>query len=107
MKRTRIYGASDDLVEIDGKISEEIGCYDTAEDGLLFNCSDGTSGIITYDGDWEITVYQEGTGFVRLINGNDEIPHTDEDAIDCPSYSDVLILEIDWITIKGKTYGNK
>lgn len=99
---TKIYGASDDLIEIEGDISGEIYHYD---DKTEFICSDGTKGRITYDWDWFIDVIEEGLGFVKLVRGQDEIPHTDTDAIGCTSYSDVLILkDIEWIKMKGKKY---
>jgi len=104
MKNTRIYGASDDLIQMDGGISDEIGVFDIAQTGVKFNCSDGTYGTITYNGEWLITVEQEGLGFVKLISGNDEIAHTDTDALGCASYSDVLIMNIDWIKVNGKKY---
>ena len=108
--KTRIYGASDDLVEIDGEFSEEIDCYSKAEKGLSIHCSDGTIGKIKYDGDWRINLIQEGLLFDKLIRSNDENPHEDEDAHDCTSYSDVLIMKegLEWIEIKicrrGKRY---
>ena len=103
MKKTRIYGASDDLIEIDGKISEEID-YDNK--GMVIKCSDGTKGTITYKGEWLIELDEEGLLFEKIIPSNDEIPHTDEDAIDCTSYSDVLIMKegLEWIEIDGQRF---
>ena len=102
--KTKIYGASDDLVEIDGEFSDEIDCYEKAEKGLSIQCSDGTIGTIKYDGDWIINIEQEGLLFDKLIKSNDEIPHEDEDAKGCTSYSDVLVMKegLDWIKINCK-----
>lgn len=102
--KTKIYGASDDLVEIEGAFSDEIDCYETAEKGLSIHCSDGTIGRISYDGEWIITLEQEGILFDKLIRSNDEIPHEDEDAKGCTSYSDVLVLKegLEWVKINGK-----
>jgi thiamine phosphate synthase YjbQ (UPF0047 family) len=104
--KTKIYGASDDLIEIEGAISDEIGCYKTCEKGILFSCSDGTRGIITYNGDWQILVNQEGSLFEKVVPNNDEIDHTDIDAKGCTSYSDVLVLKdgVEWVEIGKKTF---
>lgn len=98
--KTKMYGASDDLIEIEGNISEELDCHSEKK----FEFSDGTYGVISYNGDWNIELRQEGVLFDKLIISNDEIGHTDSDAIGCSSYSDVLILNegIEWVKIGGK-----
>lgn len=98
--KTIFYGASDDLIEIEGAISEEVDYNEIVN----FKFSDGTIGTIDYDGDWNIDVTTEGGLFDKLIRGSDEIPHTDEEAANCPSYSDVLVLKegIEWVQINGK-----
>lgn len=46
----QIYGASDDLIEIDGDWEEEIGCYGIEEGGGgHLACSDGTLIHVTRD----------------------------------------------------------
>jgi hypothetical protein len=50
--KTKIYGASDDLIEIEGAINDEVGHYDATR--LLIKASDGTIARITYDGEWKI-----------------------------------------------------
>jgi len=103
--KTKIYGASDDLIEIEGAVSDEIGCYDHKRP-IKFECSDGTKASIFYDGDWKIHVFFAGSKYLYKIDSvGDDGEHT-SDAKGCTSYSDVLILEegIEWIKIKGKTY---
>lgn len=101
----RIYGASDDLIEIDGLISEEIGCYDNTNQSI--ECSDGTRGKISYDGNWHISISKQGDSFLKIVNGNpSEDEHVDPDVKDCTSYSDVLCLasHLDWIKIGRKKF---
>ena len=101
---TLIYGASDDIVAIEGQLCEEYENYTLAQRGIPFECSDQTKGIITYDGDWKITVEKEGALFQELRpNVGDSGKHTDL-AFKCTSYSDVLILKdgILWVKINGR-----
>jgi hypothetical protein len=84
-----IYGASDDLIEIEGHITEELNCYATDEDekGVLLVCSDGTVAEVKYGkpqgGIWAISVYAKGTEFRELETCEDE---------DAGRYSDTLRL---------------
>jgi hypothetical protein len=101
---TIIYGASDDLVEIEGQIQGEYDNYTLASRGIPFECSDGTKGKLTYDGDWLITVENEGDLFQELRpNVGDNGTHKDL-AFKCTPYSDVLILKdgILWVKINGR-----
>lgn len=79
---TKVYGTSDDLVEIEGEVRGEVGCYDS---GVLLGFSDGTILAVRYGksglgGVWAVTPLREGDLFDRL-----EVC-TDEDA---DPYSDV------------------
>jgi hypothetical protein len=101
---TIIYGASDDLIEIEGQIEGEYGNYTLASRGIPFECSDETKGMIVYDGDWKITVEKQGSLFQELRpNVGDSGKHTDL-AFKCTSYSDVLILKdgILWVKMNGR-----
>ena len=63
---TKIYGASDDLIEIDGDIRDEIGMYDTSEERPCWlNLSDGTKMKVFYDkeGVWRTVIVKEGDLF--------------------------------------------
>lgn len=70
---TQVYGYSDDLIEVDGDIVDEIDHYYNDEDfedkGILFLCSDGTLFTVKYgkgnEGIWQITLLYPGS----LYNG--------------------------------------
>ena len=93
---TRIYGASDDLVEFDGDYKGEVGSYgtDDRDSGVLVVCSDGTVAEVKYGkggrGIWGIQLLKKGF----LFKGID--PCVDEDA---NPHSDVLTLAhgVKWI----------
>ena len=104
---TRIYGASDDLIEIDGQISDEVDAYSASDEPAKFKTSQGTKGTIMYDGEWKITIKEEGSDFVKVIESvGDDNNHTEENTKDVPPYSDVLILDgdLEWVKVKGKKY---
>lgn len=66
---TTITGASDDLIEIDGDLSEEFGYDGTPDDrGDLLGFSDGTLLRIHRDGEgvWRITRLKPGTALFAL-----------------------------------------
>lgn len=66
-KPTRVYGCSDDLLEMEGGYNAEHGCYDT---GCGLFLSDGTVLFVIYAPDeqaiWKIEVKEKGTLFDRL-----------------------------------------
>jgi hypothetical protein len=104
---TKIYGASDDLIEIEGAINDEANHYDIPDVGIKLECSDGTKGKLTYDGEWHIKVDVNGSKFRTIINSvGDDAEHTNPDSLGCTSYSDVLILDdgIEWVKIGRKTF---
>jgi hypothetical protein len=82
---TKIYGASDDLIEFQGDVYGEVGHYgtDNNEKGDLIICSDGTLLEIKYGKAdmviWGITVLNEGNLFEHLQTCMDEDaePHSD------------------------------
>ena len=85
----KVYGYSDDLVEIEGSQykEDEIDCYDR---NVRLRFSDGTVILISYSkswfGIWKIEVEQKGTAEQWLTTCVDQDP--DEDP-----YSDVLELD--------------
>ena len=104
--KTYLYGGSDDLIEIDGAINDEIGCYAVAEKGIKFSASDGTTGLIKYDGEWRIEIYDPGTLILNHYKSvGDEMSHPGE-LSKFTSYSDILEFDegVEWIKIKGKKY---
>ena len=83
---TKVYGASDDLVEFDGDVYGEVGCYgtDDRERGVLCVFSDGTLLEVKYcgrvSGVWEVKCLRAGELFDRIDQCDDE---------DANPYSDV------------------
>ena len=107
----RIYGASDDLIEIDGDVIDE---YDHPQDSAVtFSASDGTEGEIQYapanTATWRITVTGIGTGH-KVIPAADVddtgASHTDPEAQGATGYSDVLVLhgKIEWVRVGRKKF---
>lgn len=96
--RVKIYGASDDLVEIDGDVSEEFDSMDEPT-YLLFN--DGTQLKVEYAPDktscWRIDIISRGRGTLSSLRvgfDGEDLPKDfikDEDA---PDYSDII--ELSW-----------
>ena len=95
----KIYGASDDLVEIEGSdYEDEIGCYDS---NVRIRFVDGTQIRIGYPKNgqaiWWIEVEKKGTADQELKICNDE-----ED----DPYSDVFMIdsEIKWYRLLEQKY---
>lgn len=85
---TKVYGASDDLIEVEGDLRGEVSADADGPDdlGVLLAFSDGTVAAVRYGkpgfgGVWAITVLREGEMFARLDICTDE---------DADPYSDVL-----------------
>lgn len=82
---TKIYGASDDLIEFDGDYSGEVGCYGTDdwEHGVLVVVSDGTVLEVKYGkcgrGIWGVALLRRGSLFVGIeqCDSEDARPHSD------------------------------
>lgn len=83
---TRIYGASDDLIEFDGDVRGEVGCYgtDDRDQGVLVMCSDGTVLEVKYgksdEGIWEVKLLKKGSLFERIdqCDSDDADPYSDQ-----------------------------
>lgn len=75
---TEIYGASDDLIECDGDVSGEVGCYgtDDREQGVLIVCDDGTLLEVKYGkagmAVWAVNLVKRGALFDRIEPCDDE-----------------------------------
>jgi len=93
MAKVIITGASDDLIELDGDIREEFGCYDSGKMYLAF--SDGTLLSIIYgegtEAFWRINRIHIGSASYSKHEATDE----DKD------YSDRVTLEgdITWVLL--------
>lgn len=66
----KVYGASDDLIELDGDISEEFGRYNSEGDYLAF--SDGTVLKAVYDDDgiWRMKLVFKGCLLDHIEQGS-------------------------------------
>lgn len=103
--KTKIYGASDDLIEIEGEICEEYDCIDF--ESAKVKASDGTSAKLTFNGEWKFTEVDAGSKLSKHIKAvGEDLKHGEEDAIGCTSYSDVLVFDdgLEWIKIGRKTF---
>lgn len=91
---TTIYGASDDLIEIEGDIREEFSApaWGDNEGRFLVAASDGTLIEVRYEGIWRITVIHQGSG----IWTHDPNPLCDDER-----YSDRLTCEtvLAWVAL--------
>lgn len=84
-KGTTVYGASDDLIEFEGGVSGEVGCYgtDDRKHGVLLVFSDGTILEAKYgksDMDvWGIQIINQGQLLdgVKPCNSEDDDPYSD------------------------------
>ena len=82
---TKIYGASDDLIEFDGDVRGEVGASRTDDRpyGDLIVCSDGTILEVKYgkndDAIWEVKVRHKGALLktVDLCDDADADPYSD------------------------------
>lgn len=76
---TQVYGCSDDLVEIEGELTGEYGCYGTDDDddlGVILAFSDGTVLAVRYGKNgqaiWGVTALRKGDLFDRIDACDDE-----------------------------------
>lgn len=85
---TTLYGASDDLIELDGDVSEEFDAYRAEADGTLVTFSNGVVLRITYnhDGIWRIVPVVNPEGSTLTI---EQAPENDDD-----NYSDRATIEM-------------
>lgn len=91
-----IYGASDDLIEIEGDIVEELdgSGADASDETTWLAISDGTLLKVVYDGCWRFTVIKKGSA--KFVNSNDADEDKDGSRPDGkPWYSEIVTLEGD------------
>lgn len=99
-RKVTIYGASDDLIEVEGDIEEEFTAPEEAtspkRNGAFIAVSDGSLFRITYgangEGTWRITPVVKGSARCTKIEASGE---------DSREYSDRVTLEGDirWVAI--------
>jgi len=80
---TKIYGASDDLIESEGDVGGEVG--HSADSSVLIFLSDGTVVTMRYGkadlGIWAIDLIVEGALFERLESCSDENADPNSDVL--------------------------
>ena len=79
---SKVYGASDDLIEFDGECSGEYGRYGTSEDHpTMVAFSDGTvtNWWFADDGIWHCRLLNKGIMFagLQICTDSDDDPHSD------------------------------
>lgn len=92
MATVTIYGASDDLIEIEGDLSEEFSAYNAKNTKLAFG--DGTVLAVTYSdvGTWRIR---------RDVQGSASYEHDEDPGNDENRYSDRVTLtgDLKWVVL--------
>jgi len=100
-----LFGASDDLIELEGDITEEFTAIRDDEKGFV-GFSNGTVLRIHYndDGIWEIRQVAGPKAEITQASGEDD---GDTDEHGCPTYSDKAIIddEIGW-AVYGAGYAS-
>jgi hypothetical protein len=91
MSTVRVYGHSDDLIEIEGDLSEEFGAYDS--DPIYLGFSDGTVLAVDYTDEWRISIRVRGSADLQITTAADR--HEG-----CYSDEAVLTGDIKWV-VKG------
>jgi len=76
----KIYGASDDLIEIDGDIREEFNWIPDGDESRFLAFSDGTLLRVMYDSDgiWRLNKVASGTAQFSKVEGDVEKDTPDE-----------------------------
>lgn len=82
---TKVYGASDDLIEFEGGFNGEVSCYgtDDRDRGVLVVMSDGTILEVKYGKDeqaiWKVKCLKKGRLFERIdiCDSEDADPYSD------------------------------
>ena len=85
MAGTKVYGASDDLIEVEGEITGEVGCYgtDDRDKGVLLMFSDGTVLEVKYgkndEAIWQVKALKKGSLFIGIeeCDNEDADPYSD------------------------------
>jgi len=85
----KVYGCSDDLIEIEGDIREEFSGSPTDEVPAHLGASDGTVLRVWYDaeGNWRIRRVVTGAATYAHLTAEDQID------VDAPCYSDLATLD--------------
>lgn len=107
MENIGIYGASDDLLEIEGEIREEYGCY--GEGKLYVSFSNGAVISVEYDGEWKIMKHSEPEdGCIEIhAAGSDKAEELNSFSGDYSDYAEIKSdQKIEWVAIGNQIYKN-
>lgn len=100
----KVYGVSDDLIEIEGDIKEEfsLGLKESDETGVIicFSCGTLLKIKLEDEGMWRIYVLDKGLANVSHVQGMD----SDDDYSDCVTIDSQE--PIVWV-VKGSAYNHK
>lgn len=80
----KIYGTSDDLIEVDGAIRAEFPVTDTGDDGVLLVVSNGVVLRIRYHAFWSIEHVAGAAVEFERCSGDDEDNYSDVATITDP-----------------------
>lgn len=96
--KTKLYGASDDLIIMEGTVEDEHDCYHEAKRGVKFSASDGTEGVIKFSGSWDIDVHTAGSQLMVHLKHADPEPNALKER-----NSDVLVFSghVKWFEVDG------
>lgn len=98
----KIYGASDDLIEIEGDITEEFNVYIEEDESVILAVSDGTLLKVRYDGCWRIHCLRLG-----LATYNKTYEAKDREADKYSDEVELTEIEIEWVGLVDKYYLKK
>jgi hypothetical protein len=100
---TFLYGASDDLIEIEGDITEEL--YPNANEWTYVGFSNGLLAKIQYNGDWIIRVVHAPKNVEYDLVTQDLADEATQENFN--DYTDVLHIstKIDWVVTGEAAHG--
>lgn len=104
MSEVMIYGASDDLIEVEGALVAEFNAFDEDE-GVYLAFSDGTMLRVVYDdgGVWRITPHVSGRASYFKVEapGDDENNYSDRVTLTLAPH--VTDEEFRWVALSAHT----
>lgn len=105
MSTITVYGASDDLIEVDGDIHEEFGAYESGITRRVLAVSDGTLLQITYgehDACWRIAPLRHGTAKYKKTEGTEDGDYTDRVTLAGDDLHWVVVAKPEHVARRGK-----
>ena len=110
MSTISIYGASDDLVEVEGLVSDEFGCYGAASVNVFVKVDDALYAVVSIafdpdgSGEWRVqTTTAHGSHHIAVWEARGEDDGDDQDG--CPGYSDKAVVDMGEIEARRVNVG--